>query len=328
MSLTESEKHTIRHYQYCGGDTSPIYKHFLSPWAQFCVDTFVPITMAPNTITLLGLVISILATVLTFVVNPTLEPGAPWWLHASTGLAIFAYQTLDNMDGKQARRTGSSSALGMFFDHACDSINAGVTIIAMGSVMGTGWTPLLFITYLAAFIPFYLQTWEEYYSHQMVLPPFNGPTEGLLMSIGLCFLSATFGSEFFHKPLLESPVILIQPDDSFLCSVGFPCTSLPVIRFISVISMTLFILLAYTSVTLLSSALQIVNTAKLPNGLQKHSVSGALFTLIPFLVYLPCVYFYSFYCKLGFRSNPIVLVSNLRNVIYCRQIISLIHRVN
>lgn len=30
---------------------------------------------------------------------------------------IFTYQTMDNLDGKQARRTGSSSALGEVFDH-------------------------------------------------------------------------------------------------------------------------------------------------------------------------------------------------------------------
>ena len=38
------------------------------------------------------------------------------------------------MDGKQARKTGSSSALGMLFDHGCDSINGGVTSISISSV--------------------------------------------------------------------------------------------------------------------------------------------------------------------------------------------------
>eukprot|EP01033_Poteriospumella_lacustris_P014040 gene14040-10032_t len=223
MSLSESEKHAVRHYKYCGGDSSPVYAAVLSPWAQFCVDTFVPLSMAPNTITLTGLVMSLLATTLTLIYNPTLAPGGPRWLHVVTGVSMFAYQTLDNMDGKQARRTGSSSALGMFFDHACDSINAGVTIIAMGSVLGTGWTPLLFITYLASFIPFYLQTWEEYYSRTMILPPFNGPSEGLLMSMGLCFASALYGSELFHEAVMDAPAVLIQADDSFFfrCELGF-----------------------------------------------------------------------------------------------------------
>jgi ethanolaminephosphotransferase len=29
---------------------------------------------------------------------------------------------LDNCDGKQARKTGNSTPLGMLFDHGCDSL--------------------------------------------------------------------------------------------------------------------------------------------------------------------------------------------------------------
>ena len=32
-------------------------------------------------------------------------------------VCTFVYQTLDNMDGKQARRTGTSSPLGLLMDH-------------------------------------------------------------------------------------------------------------------------------------------------------------------------------------------------------------------
>ena len=37
------------------------------------------------------------------------------------------YQTLDAIDGKQARRTNSSSPLGELFDHGCDSLSTGET---------------------------------------------------------------------------------------------------------------------------------------------------------------------------------------------------------
>lgn len=33
-------------------------------------------------------------------------------------------QTLDALDGKQARRTGSSSSFGELFDHGCDAVSA------------------------------------------------------------------------------------------------------------------------------------------------------------------------------------------------------------
>ena len=43
-------------------------------------------------------------------------------------------QTLDAVDGKQARRTGSQSPLGELFDHGCDSLS---TIFLSLSVMLT-----------------------------------------------------------------------------------------------------------------------------------------------------------------------------------------------
>lgn len=48
----------------------------------------------------------------------------PAWAHVFCALGLFIYQTLDAIDGKQARRTGTSSPLGELFDHGCDSISS------------------------------------------------------------------------------------------------------------------------------------------------------------------------------------------------------------
>jgi ethanolaminephosphotransferase len=40
---------------------------------------------------------------------------------------LFAYQSLDSIDGKQARRTGMAGPLGELFDHGCDAINTTVS---------------------------------------------------------------------------------------------------------------------------------------------------------------------------------------------------------
>lgn len=198
--LTEEERVKVINYKYHGGDLSPIYQYILSPLAQWCVDMFIPESVAPNVITFAGLLASIFCLFVTLYVNPTLSAnGTPSWLCYLVGLGIFTYQTLDNMDGKQARKTGSSSALGMFFDHACDAINAGVTTVTMGAIMGTGWTGKIFITYLSSFLPFYFQTWEENYTDSLILPAFNGPTEGLLMTIGVCIISGLIGTETLHE---------------------------------------------------------------------------------------------------------------------------------
>lgn len=46
------------------------------------------------------------------------------WVFGLVGALLFLYQTLDALDGIQARRVGSSGPLGEFVDHWFDSINA------------------------------------------------------------------------------------------------------------------------------------------------------------------------------------------------------------
>ena len=42
---------------------------------------------------------------------------------------IKIIKNFDNMDGKQARKTGNSSPLGLLFDHGCDAMTAGLVTI-------------------------------------------------------------------------------------------------------------------------------------------------------------------------------------------------------
>ena len=44
----------------------------------------------------------------------------------ASAVLIFSYMFLDNTDGKQARRTNTSSPLGELIDHDCDSLTVGV----------------------------------------------------------------------------------------------------------------------------------------------------------------------------------------------------------
>ncbi len=50
---------------------------------------------------------------------------APLWAYLLCAVGLFIYQSLDAIDGKQARRTNSSSPLGELFDHGCDSLSTG-----------------------------------------------------------------------------------------------------------------------------------------------------------------------------------------------------------
>ena len=137
----------------------------------------------------------------------------PRWVFLLNGMAMLIYQTLDNMDGKQARRTGSSSPLGMLFDHGCDAINSPMGSINWCVAMGLGADqPVLVLwTLMSSAIPFYVATWEEYYTGSLVLPYINGPSEGLILGASVSFLSFLYGPHWWHGTSWYSSVIFSVP---------------------------------------------------------------------------------------------------------------------
>jgi ethanolaminephosphotransferase len=105
------------------------------------------------------------------------------------------------MDGKQARKTGSSSPLGMLFDHGIDAINSCLLVLPLVSALGTGHNMSVVAAMLIALLPFYTTTWEEFYREEMVLGFINGPTEGLLTLMGFLVCTSIYGTESWHEPV-------------------------------------------------------------------------------------------------------------------------------
>lgn len=74
------------------------------------------ISNRPNAITLLGLLI-VVANVITLFYYSSELGECPNWVYTTFGIGLFMYQSLDAIDGKQARRTQTSGPLGELFDH-------------------------------------------------------------------------------------------------------------------------------------------------------------------------------------------------------------------
>jgi phosphatidylglycerophosphate synthase len=69
-------------------------------------------SFSPNLITLLGfigIIIAYLVLVVWYASN--MNETAPGWAYLLAAGAIFFYQTMDALDGKQARRTGTFSLI-------------------------------------------------------------------------------------------------------------------------------------------------------------------------------------------------------------------------
>jgi len=234
----------LPHYQYRGADLSLLYKHVLSPIAAWLVDHATPTWIAPKAITFFGCTWRMRSYCVIWYWCPglyeantdiiTIDYAVPKTIFLLNGCAMIIYQTLDNMDGKQARKTGTSSPLGLLFDHGCDAMNlilgsanwiAAVALIpgnVSDLVSGTnnddfyhgdnniqskslisaffgGDAILAYLLIFCPMIAFYVSTWEQYYTGTLILPPFNGPSEGLIMGASLSIVSFFWGPMFWQE---------------------------------------------------------------------------------------------------------------------------------
>jgi len=105
---------------------------------------------------------------------------------------LVLYQTLDNLDGRQARRTESSSPLGLLFDHGVDAVNSSLACLMTSAVYELGPTWKVLATYGATYWVFVFATWEEYYTGKLTLGVVNGPTDGVLLASVFCLMSAYY----------------------------------------------------------------------------------------------------------------------------------------
>lgn len=113
------------------------------------------------------------------------------------------YQTMDNLDGKQARRTGTSSGLGELFDHGIDSLNCTLGSLLETAAMGLGTSKSGVFTALCPCLPMFFSTWETYHTHTLYLGTINGPTEGILIACFIMTLSGMFGPDIWTQPIVD-----------------------------------------------------------------------------------------------------------------------------
>ncbi|KAI8868299.1 Choline/ethanolaminephosphotransferase [Ramicandelaber brevisporus] len=197
--VSDKQLDNLRHYKYSAVDLSPVSKYILQPYWNFAVTLF-PMWMAPNLITLLGfggVVINLAAAL--YLIPDLVGPTYPA-MYFSAAAGLWIYSTLDNVDGKQARRTGSSSPLGELFDHGCDALNCAVGGLLQAACMGLGhtWRTPAFMAITT--IPFYMSTWEEYHTGTLFLGFVNGPTEGLIAGVALLIMSGMYGTHIWMQP--------------------------------------------------------------------------------------------------------------------------------
>jgi ethanolaminephosphotransferase len=162
-----------------------------------------PIWLAPNVITLLGIAAIYFNILCIELFIPDLSSAAPPWVYYSFALGLFFYQTMDNIDGKQARRTGTSSPLGELFDHGIDSLNCILGGLVETACMGLGTSWQGAFTTFVTCIAMYFSTWETYHTHTLYLGYLNGPTEGIVIACIVMLITGWFGVDMWGQTAQE-----------------------------------------------------------------------------------------------------------------------------
>jgi ethanolaminephosphotransferase len=159
--LTLSGVSAIAHHKYKSGHYT-FLDNFLNPFWQRLTDQL-PLGLAPNTVTAVGGSCCLLSYLLTAHYNFDLQQRVPDWLLLVNGLCLFTYYTFDCMDGKQARRTKSSTPLGQLFDHGMDCVCNLSHVSLMQNIVGLKGVPCLWLQ-ISLQIGFFQAQWEEYYT--------------------------------------------------------------------------------------------------------------------------------------------------------------------
>ena len=106
--ITEEMAQNLKLYKYAGGDSGLIYVYFYNPIAKRLVE-YLPKTLAPNLITLTGFLFTVIPFLYLFTTygwNFTTPIGSGFCY--TNAACYLTYRMLDEMDGKQARRTAKS----------------------------------------------------------------------------------------------------------------------------------------------------------------------------------------------------------------------------
>lgn len=196
----------LSNYKYSAIDTNPLSIYIMHPFwnrlVQFC-----PKWIAPNLITFVGFLLTVLAFMLlsfydfSFYASSENEafPPVPNWVFFAAGVLIFVAYTLDGIDGKQARVTKTSGPLGELFDHGLDSWTAVLIPTCLYSVFGRSQHSVppmryYFVTW-NVFVTFYLTHWEKYITSVLYLP--WGYDLSMLSTTAVFLFTSYYGHDFW-----------------------------------------------------------------------------------------------------------------------------------
>ncbi|XP_050300418.1 cholinephosphotransferase 1 isoform X2 [Anthonomus grandis grandis] len=204
--LSESQLRRLGEHQYSCQSVS-IFDKLLQPYWNWLV-LRVPIWLAPNLLTIMGLIVNIFTALVLVSFSPDAKEEPPRWTCALCAIGLFIYQSLDAIDGKQARRTGSANPLGELFDHGCDSLSTVFVAVSACTAVQLGNYPAwMFFQCFCAMTLFYCAHWQTYVSGTLRFGKVD-VTEAQITIMTILLVSAIFGPSIWSIKIFSESIQL------------------------------------------------------------------------------------------------------------------------
>lgn len=211
MNFSHGDVSNLERWQYKVVDKSLLSAMF-QPFWNFLTTLF-PVYVHPNLISLAGFLCSSYAYILTY-------RFAPSKLLAIAVVALSSlYTTLDCIDGKQARRTKTSSVVGELFDHALDNIGASMLMLS-GYNLWEITDPFIINTSNYSINLIFM----IYHVHAFISPTktiifgrFSGQTEAMVLFGAFCL--ASIKKEAVLETLTEDQLIYLKYFPVVVCVI-------------------------------------------------------------------------------------------------------------
>jgi len=194
----------LKEHNYIYHNASPIEK-ILSKEVWERAVKLVPLWVAPNTITLVGFSAMVISYIPFMCYDLSLTKEVPNWFFTVAAFLHLFYQTADGCDGKQARRTKSSSPLGHMFDHGCDAFSASFYLLCVFQAFQIGDNYVtVFLLFVFALFIFWLWMWNQTHTH-ILLQHFSGVgvVEAQILLFVVLLLTGIFGQSIWQKPIAD-----------------------------------------------------------------------------------------------------------------------------
>ena len=161
--LTDEQIQKSLDYKYQVDGVGWIETQLKKFWT-FCVE-MLPMNLAPNLISQLGIFGLIIPAAFILAYDISLTSRYPAYIHVISLIGLFVNQTLDGMDGIQARRIKKGSPQGQQVDHGLDTWTYPLKFVIWASL--GGFNNYFFVCYFSFFIVIanYNSDLQEYFTN-------------------------------------------------------------------------------------------------------------------------------------------------------------------